>query len=211
MRGIKRGLAAFSLLTVVAVLSSFLGSYVYIYQHALDDEARPADAVMVLGTKIETAEAELNQCLVARVERGVELYQSGIVGKLLLTGGRDRVGGLSQAEMMRRVAVGMGVREEDIVLETESADTWENVYNSVPIIENQGWKSMILVSDPYHLPRAKIVAQSLGVTTWVSPAEKSPCWQEGRPWIKYMIRDAAALTRDNIWRLVSRYKRMFVR
>ena len=58
---------------------------------------------------------------------------------------------------MRAVAIENGVPPEAIVLETEAANTHQNVLYTHDILERAGWRRILLVSSPYHMRRALLV------------------------------------------------------
>lgn len=114
-----------------------------------------ADAAMVFGCPVYS-KGKPSRNLKARVEAGVHLYQAGLVPVLLMSGGTG-ADGANEAEAMRDMAVEMGVPEEAVLLESQSDNTYANLQLSAPCLE--GWKSIILVSSAYHLPRVHWMAQ----------------------------------------------------
>lgn len=114
----------------------------------VSDEPGPSDLILVIGGK--------------RSERAVKaagLYNKGLAPKVLFTGG-DKFGvGLSEAEALARRARELGVPEEDILVETHSSGTLENILMAVQMAEETiGWRNMkavIVVSAPMHMKRVK--------------------------------------------------------
>ncbi len=93
-----------------------------------------------------------------RLEVAVELLLAGRVAKLLLTGaGR----GGDSAAWLRDRAIDLGAREEDLLLETSSRSTFENLANAAPILRAQGWRRAALVTSPVHMQRALLMARSV--------------------------------------------------
>mgnify|MGYP002629130778 CR=1 FL=1 len=70
-----------------------------------------------------------------------------------------------EAEVMRDILRSAGVPDEVIRLETRSTTTGENLNFVLPILDEFGTRSIILVTDWYHLPRAKLVARRLGLSS----------------------------------------------
>ena len=89
-----------------------------------------ADIAVVLGNAVNRR-GKPNPCLRSRVEAGVRLYRQGKVGELLMSGGTDNDGS-NEAQIMRDMAVEMGVPSEKIRLEEHSESTYENIVLSVP-------------------------------------------------------------------------------
>ena len=194
------------LIIIVVFLSALLGSYLFIARHAEIDQTQEADAVLVLGARVILADGQENACFRSRVDHGISLYHQGLIKKLVFTGGRDQSGGLSQAQSMKNIATNSGVPAKAILLEEKSKDTWENIYKAQEILIANDLNKILLVSDPYHLPRAKALADNLGLNSFVSPAGQSPCWQTGKYFSKFVFRDSLALMRDTFFRLIVRIK-----
>lgn len=91
-----------------------------------------------------------------RVEEGVELYQAGWA-PLLIMSGAARDEGTSNALAMKNMAMTIGVPDEQIVVEEEATNTFENALKVKNIIQEQKITKMILVTSPYHQRRASSV------------------------------------------------------
>lgn len=91
-----------------------------------------------------------------RVKRAAELYRSGSVSALVLTG--SGVGGDSAAEM-RLEALKAGVPPEAILLEERSKTTRENLLLAAPLVRAQRWRRVALVTSASHIGRAERAAR----------------------------------------------------
>lgn len=99
-----------------------------------------------------------------------------------------------EAVDMRQIALSLGAKDQDILMEKSSHSTYENLYYSEQIMKNSGFKSAIIVTEAYHSPRANLIAEKLKIDHSVSPTTSTPCWNSGVAHINYfLIRDAAAL------------------
>lgn len=97
-----------------------------------------------------------------RIEKAVELYKQGRIKKLILSGGN---GGISnecndnrtEAELMKMLAIKMGVKEEDIYLEDKSNNSIENSLNVIKLLNLlaniNDIKGLILITSQFHLKR----------------------------------------------------------
>jgi uncharacterized SAM-binding protein YcdF (DUF218 family) len=162
------------------------------------DTAVRSGTVIVLGAQAYVRGA-WNPCLVSRVRHGVSLVRRGLADHLILSGGVDREDGWIEAEVMRDIAVDAGADPNAIRLESRSTSTAENLAFSKEIMREAGWGSAIIVSDPYHLPRASLIATKLELTHTVSPAMGSPCWAVWRFAGRNFLREPLALF-ENWWR-----------
>lgn len=93
-----------------------------------------------------------------RLTETLELYQTGRIEKILLTGGSGRVLGeaKNEAEMMVRFLTRMKIPREDIIVEKESRNTRENAVFSKAIIEERyPGARCLLITSSWHMPRAE--------------------------------------------------------
>ena len=91
----------------------------------------------------------------ARFQEGVNLYQRGM-GQFLVFSGAAFDNGTSNADVMRMLAVGVGVPESAILEEPLGEDTWGNAIYTRQVLEEHQLHSAILVTSPYHARRAKL-------------------------------------------------------
>ncbi len=64
---------------------------------------------------------------------------------------------------MRRLAVTAGVPEAALLIEPYSRDTLGNARETARLLRGRGWRTVILVSDKAHLPRAALLFCIAGV------------------------------------------------
>ena len=69
---------------------------------------------------------------------------------------------------MRDVLASAGVPPGCISLENQSTRTVENIRNALPILANLGATEVLIVTDYYHAPRARLIAQRLGLSVKTS-------------------------------------------
>lgn len=89
----------------------------------------------------------------ARISEGVKLYLQKWAPKLVFSGAAAE-GDVSNALAMKRIAVTKGVPAGDILIEENSKTTVENADFTAKIIRDNDYKSIILVTSPYHQRRA---------------------------------------------------------
>jgi uncharacterized SAM-binding protein YcdF (DUF218 family) len=75
-----------------------------------------------------------------------------------------------EAELMRSAAVQEGIPPAAIALEQRSTDTHENVTYVEQILRDRGWRSLLLVTSPYHTRRALLVWRKAAPGVRVIPA-----------------------------------------
>lgn len=166
-------------LRIVVILVLFFGVNFLIQTHekvkgysALifsDIEKTPNLSVaLVFGAGIKPG-GKLTDALADRVSTSIDLYKSGKVKKLLMSGDN---GTKSHDEVtaMKNFAVDRGVAAEDIVLDYAGFDTYDSCYRAREIFDLHS--GVILVSQEFHLPRALYICNSLGVQSVGVVADK---------------------------------------
>ena len=114
----------------------------------------------------------------ARTREAVKLYQNGWAPKLIFSGAAQDKSGPSNAVAMRRTAKAEGVPEEDIIVEEYGETTKQNAVNTQSIFEQNGIKSVILVTSAYHQRRAGLEfnKRSSDVTVRNHPVPRDDQW-----------------------------------
>ena len=122
----------------------------------------PSVRVAVVLGNAPAATDEPTSAQTARCLKAYELYKSGAVNKLLVTGGFTR-DFISEARMMKIALVTFGVPPEDVLEDEYASSTIENGLFASKMFEERGWaKTGVLVSQPYHLPRSQGIFKNEG-------------------------------------------------
>jgi uncharacterized SAM-binding protein YcdF (DUF218 family) len=131
------------------------------------DQAQPADAIVVLGARVEP-DGEPGPDLRSRTLHGVRLFQRGMAHFLVCTGGykNDR---LSAASVACDLAVSQGVPSDKVLLADGAMTTQEDAISTRNLLASYGLQTAILVSHPLHLERARILFEGQGITVYASP------------------------------------------
>ncbi len=150
-----------------------------------------ADAILVLGRKLE--KDDLTPVFKARLRHASTLWSKGHAPRILITGGITGRAALSEAEAGRRWLVEQGLPTEAALTEERSQHTLENLFWVREHMRAQGWKTLILVSDPLHLARAQAMAHGLGLTTSVAPAPEAPPKRNTLAWWRRALSESFLL------------------
>ena len=174
---IARALLVLSALVLVAGLVTFFYVGWQINRTGARDEAQGADAIIVLGARVEP-NGQPGPDLRARTWHGVSLYWQGLAPYLICTGGYedDR---LSAASVARRQAIAQGVPADRVLQADGSMTTGEDAASARSLMAARGLKTAILVSHPLHLERARILFEDQGIAVQTSPTSTD---LESIPW-----------------------------
>jgi uncharacterized SAM-binding protein YcdF (DUF218 family) len=130
--------------------------------------------VVVLGAA-STNDGKASPCLTRRTLSGCSYALEKEDAALLLCGGRTNAHhALKEADIMADLAIGDGFPEDRIVREAQSRNTLENTIFAKRIIKENGWDNIYVVTDPIHIPRAKMVFKVLGVKAQFLKTHREP-------------------------------------
>lgn len=119
--------------------------------------------VIVLGCQVVGDEP--SPMLRRRCEAAYEYLSGHENAVVIASGGRGEDGGLSEAEVIKRTLVSLGVPQDRIFLEERSTDTRENLLYSAQIIKSLGLsREVVTVSDAFHQYRASVFAKRAGLS-----------------------------------------------
>lgn len=110
------------------------------YLSPTDNYLQPADVIVVASGSDD------------RLEHAIKLYKAGFAPKLIMTGAAHQ-GPVSDAMAMKNLALLAGVPEDAVLLDENARDTYENALFAKNIGLEQGFRSFILVTSPYHQRR----------------------------------------------------------
>lgn len=119
------------------------------------------DCIIVLGCQVR-ADGSLSDMLHDRLARGVEVYQAGAAGKVLMSGDHGRTN-YDEVGAMKRFAVENGVPSEDVFMDHAGFSTYETMYRAKEIFQAQ---KVVIVTQEYHLYRAIYIAEQLGLEAY---------------------------------------------
>lgn len=136
-----------------------------------EDHARRSDVAIVLGAA--AWDRRPSPVLEERINHAVDLYKRKVVRKLLFTGGYGGSAAMAESEVARDYAVEQGVAVQDILVETKSHSTLENLQEARDLLRTHGLQTAVLVSDPLQMRRASAMAGDLGIEAVCSPTPTS--------------------------------------
>ena len=162
------------MLTVVVVVlfALWVISATAVLIWASRDEARPAQAIVVLGAAQYAGKP--SPVLRARLDHALELWNRHLAALLILTGGTGSGDTTSEAAVGRTYARKHGVPDSAILVENEGRTTSESMRAVAGMLEVRGLQTALLVSDPFHMLRLRILARRFGFTPYTSPTRTSP-------------------------------------
>jgi uncharacterized SAM-binding protein YcdF (DUF218 family) len=171
-------------ISILLLLTAWIGIMTSIVLTGRRDEARPAAAIVVLGAAQYVGRP--SPVLRARLDHAIQLWQRGMAPQVIFTGGRGEGDTTSEAAVSRRYALRRGVPDTAIVVETIGRTTRESLRGVAELMLDRPNSEVILVSDPFHMLRLSILARRFGLRPIMSPTRTSPISQRGEAW-RYVL------------------------
>jgi uncharacterized SAM-binding protein YcdF (DUF218 family) len=159
-------------IAVVTVFTFWVISAAAVMIWSSRDEARPAQAIVVLGAAQYAGRP--SPVLRARLDHALDLWRRRLGNLLILTGGTGTGDTTSEAAVGRTYAIKHGVPDTVILMETQGRTTSESMRAVAGMLEARGLQTALLVSDPFHMLRLRILARRFGFTPYTSPTQTSP-------------------------------------
>lgn len=174
----------FALFCVVFAL--FLVAEGFVISH-MNDEGEPnLDYIVVLGAHLRGSAP--SKALLWRIDAAEEYLRENPDTRAVLSGGRGRGEDISEAECMYNVLSSRGISPERLILEDESTDTYENIRNSIALMEVDA--SFGVVTNNFHVFRATKLAEKMvgkSVSGVASPYKNALVFH-------YMVREFVSIT-----------------
>ena len=186
-RWVRRLMRVMSGATVVlaALLAAWIAS------SGSRDEVVRADAALVLGANL-LPDGRPGPSLRGRVERAAALYHDGLVPALIVTGGVAQ-GGRTEGEVARDLLVAAGVPAEAVLVERRAKNTEENFACVAKLLEGKPTRRVLLVTEPWHMPRAMYQGERYGLELLQAPAS-SAVWRSPRTGSFALLSETLAYT-----------------
>ena len=169
-------------------------AYAFIAQPLPDAQKSAHPTVLVLGNRA-FLNGRPNPCLTGRVDKGLEILRVLSGSSLVVSGGLDLEDMQFESQVMADHAASAGFKGM-VVQERQSTSTYENLRFSTPLLQAQGRTTVVIVTEPYHLWRTRLMVQAQGLDKQFEvhyAAAQSSCWKTYGMLFKGSLREPLAL------------------
>ncbi|GAA4550978.1 YdcF family protein [Amycolatopsis samaneae] len=167
------------------------GTAFRVWQVARGEDRRSADVIVVLGA------AQYNgmpsDVFSARLMKAKELYDAGVAKTIVTAGGKQERDNYTEAEAGARWLTRHGVPAAATLPVGEGNDTLRSLRAVATEVGARGWHRAVLVSDPWHSFRARIMATDVGLEAWTAPTHSGPIVRARNTQVRYIVRETGAL------------------
>ena len=190
-RIIRRLLVGLVLLAFLGLLcAAGLMGFVY-YKETHLPPVGDSDVIIVLGAQVKedgTPSVALTRRLTAALESYLEKPQL-----IIVCGAQGINEPRAEGDVMRDWLIEKGVRPEDVVAETASFNTRENLVYARAIMEHRELSQALVVTSDYHVARALELCRQTGIAATGKGSPSKPEYfiknhfREGLSWIKLWL------------------------
>ena len=178
-----------ALVLAVALPALYFGvTFVQVWWTSRQDDARPAQAVIVLGAA--QYDGRPSSVLRARLDHAADLYRRKIAPVVVVTGGKAEGDRFTESAASANYLHTKGVPDEAILREATGRTSWQSLAASAQfLIVERRIRDVVLVSDPFHAARIRGIASELGFRAATSPTRTSPI--KGLSEFRHMVTETA--------------------
>jgi uncharacterized SAM-binding protein YcdF (DUF218 family) len=162
-RLLRRTLAVLAL----GLVGAWVASALTVLWFASRDRARPAHAIIVMGAA--QYQGRPSPVLRSRLDHAVGLYAQEFAPRVVLTGGVAEGDIESEAAVSRAYVMRAGVPDTALLTENDGRTSSQSMRAVARLLHARGLDSVIVVSDPFHVFRASLLARRHGLTPVTSP------------------------------------------
>ena len=183
-------MAVLALALMAALFCAGLIGFVY-YRETHLPERQESDVIIVLGAQVKedgTPSEALRRRMIAALEVHQEKRQT-----IIVCGAQGSNEPRAEGDVMRDWLIAQGVREEDVVAETASFNTRQNLEYAKAIMEHRGLSRALIVTSDYHVARALRLCAQTGIEATGKGSPSKPEYfiknhlREGLSWIKFWL------------------------
>ena len=191
MRMMKGGLRLLLVLVCLGVISAcaLMGFVYYMETHL--PSVKESDVIIVLGAQVKedgTPSVALERRLTAALDSYMEKNQT-----IIVCGAQGANEPRAEGDVMREWLLARGVRESDVVAETGSFNTRQNLRNARTIMQERGLSQAMVVTSDYHVARALMLCRQEGIAATGKGSPSKPEYfiknhfREGLSWVKLAL------------------------
>ena len=171
MRKVLIRKTSLAVIIVMSVIVYIACNVISICRYSNVYEDKKCDVAIVLGAAAN--DNGVSEVYKQRLNHAIQLYQKADVTKIIVTGGMGDGNSFSDAYMARKYLESIGIPDNAIIEEDTSTITQENLENAKKIMDENGYQTALIVSDPLHMKRAMLLARDAGIEAFSSPTQTS--------------------------------------
>lgn len=157
---LRRLIQSLGVVVSLAVLY-YLVSLFQVWNTGRSDDQQSVDAIVVLGAA--QYDGRPSPQLLARLNHALELWNSNLASFIVVTGGKQDGDRFTEAATSRKFLESNGIASELIFEENSGKTTYASLLAVSQIASQKEILSVLIVSDPFHQLRARLIANEVGL------------------------------------------------
>lgn len=183
---IVRRLISLILLLIIVIPGYFIYS---IWNEGHNAKPVKSDAIVILGAAQYNGRP--SDVLTARITRAKEIYLEGYAPRIITVGGNATGDNFTEAGASKLSLIEGRVAKSVLTSIPVGRDTLSSTIAYVKYLRSHSYRSIIIVTDPYHCYRAEAEAKDLGIAASCAPATTGPESLHNSGW-RYILRESGA-------------------
>ncbi len=172
---------------VLGVLLLLLGTAGNVWWTARQDDRAESDVIVVLGAA--QFDGRPSSVFKARLQHARELYEDGVAPVVVTVGGGQPGDRTTEAEAG---AAFLRERAVDVLAVPEGRNTLQSMQAVRELMQEEGWETAVLVTDPWHSLRTRTMARDSGIVAQTSPTRAGPSVRTRGTQVRYIARETLA-------------------
>ena len=185
---LRRVLQSLGLIVLIAAVY-FVVSLLQVWNTGRSADRQPVGAIVVLGAA--QYDGRPSPQLQARLDHALELWNLNLASYIVVTGGKQEGDRFTEAAASRKFLESSGVASDLIFEENSGTTTYASLFAVSQVANQLGIDRVLIVSDPFHLLRAELIANEVGLKASSSATQSSVI--RGGDAFRHNIQEAAGV------------------
>lgn len=161
-----------------------------VWWFARQDDRRVSDAIVVLGAA--QFDGRPSSVFTARLVHARDLWKDDVAPRIITVGGNRAGDRFTEASAGKRWLSQHGVPAGRIVAVGTGTDTLTSVEAVDAAMQERGWSTAVVVTDPWHALRTRSMASDQGIDVAMSPTRQGPAVRQRSTEFRYIARETLA-------------------
>ena len=175
---------------IVLVLVVLLFTAGRIWWVARQDDRRASDVIVVLGAS--QFDGRPSSIFTARLDHASELWEDEVAPRIITVGGNREGDRFTEADAGKIWLADHGVPADRIVAVETGSDTLSSIRAVAERMQDEGWSTAVIVTDPWHALRTRTIARSEDIDAVTSPTRQGPAVRTRGTEARYIARETLA-------------------
>ncbi len=172
------------------VLLVFAGTASLVWWTARQDDRRTSDVIVVLGAA--QFDGRPSSVFTARLVHARNLWRDDVAPRIVTVGGNQAGDRYTEASSGKKWLAENGVPDSRITAVETGGDTLSSLEAVKKQMQQDGWSTAVIVTDPWHALRTGSMASGRGIDAVVSPTRRGPAVRTRGVELRYIMRETMA-------------------